>query len=192
MFVVDASVNPAGPSHAWRAAFSLMRVDLRQGLRKHLGASTHARLAAQGRRAASSASASSPGCTWGLIELITYTLRSPSAHPAELLTGLGASLWAFLLFVMLSGGLVRAIVVLHEQDDSSLLLSSPVSPRAILAARLFGNALQSCLVDGFIIIPYLDVLIFGWRAMAFSLGLSRSGSRWRWSSPASTGFSPSA
>src|SRR5271170_7190695 len=60
---------------------------------------------------------------------------------------------------MLSGGLVRALVVLHEQDDSSLLLSSPVSPRAVLAGRLFGNALQSCLVDGFIIIPYINIRI---------------------------------
>ncbi len=56
--------------------------------------------------------------------------------------------------------MVRALVVLHEQDDSSLLLSSPVSPRAVLAGRLFGNALQSCLVDGFIIIPYINVRIF--------------------------------
>ncbi len=61
---------------------------------------------------------------------------------------------------MLSGGLVRALVVLHEQDDSNLLLSSPVSPRAILAGRLFGNAMQSCLVDGFIIIPYINIRFF--------------------------------
>ena len=74
--------------------------------------------------------------------------------------GVGTSVWCFLLFVMLSGGLVRALVVLHEQDDSNLLLSSPVSPRAILAARLFGNALQSCLVDGFIIVPWINVLVF--------------------------------
>ena len=51
--------------------------------------------------------------------------------------GLSTSVWSFLLFVMLSGGLVRALVVLHEQDDSSLLLSSPVSPRAILARPPF-------------------------------------------------------
>jgi ABC-2 type transport system permease protein len=152
-------------SHPWRAAWALIRVDLRQGLRKHFATSTTRDWVLKG-----------VGLFFGLgffaalhfgaYALITYTVRSPSAHPAELLTGLGASLWAFLLFVMLSGGLVRAIVVLHEQDDSSLLLSSPVSPRAVLAARLFGNALQSCLVDGFIIVPYLDVLIFAegrWR-----------------------------
>ncbi len=55
---------------------------------------------------------------------------------------------------------MRALVVLHEQDDSNLLLSSPVLPRAILAGRLFGNALQSCLVDGFIVVPYINVRVF--------------------------------
>src|SRR6202000_1878406 len=92
--------------------------------------------------------------------LVTYTWSSPSADQSSLMAGLSAAVWSFLIFVMLSGGLVRALVVLHEQDDSSLLLSSPVSPRAILAGRLFGNALQSCLVDGFIIIPYLNVRVF--------------------------------
>jgi hypothetical protein len=75
------------------------------------------------------------------------------------MTGLSTSIWSFLVFVMLSGGLVRALVVLHEQDDSSLLLSSPARPRAILAGRLFGNALQSCLVDGFIIVPYINIRV---------------------------------
>ncbi len=46
-----------------------------------------------------------------------------------------------------------------SRTTASLLLSSPVSPRAILAGRLFGNALQSCLVDGFIIIPYINVRV---------------------------------
>ena len=99
-------------------------------------------------------------------------MRGTAARPAEVMTGLSAALWGFLLFVMLSGGLVRAIVVLHEQDDSSLLLSSPISPRAVLAARLFGNALQSCLVDGFIIVPYLDVLIFGYGQWEFVWGFA--------------------
>ena len=92
--------------------------------------------------------------------LVSYTALSPSRDMGGLMLGLSTSIWSFLLFVMMSGGLVRALVVLHEQDDSSLLLSSPVQPRAILAGRLFGNALQSCLVDGFIIIPYINIRIF--------------------------------
>jgi ABC-2 type transport system permease protein len=96
----------------------------------------------------------------GAFALFTYTWASPSVNQPDLIAGLSTSVWSFLLFVMLSGGLVRALVVLHEQDDSSLLLSSPVSPRAILAGRLFGNALQSCLVDGFIIIPYINIRVF--------------------------------
>ncbi len=90
---------------------------------------------------------------------MTYAWESTSPDKGALMTGLSTAVWSFLVFVMLSGGLVRALVVLHEQDDSSLLMASPVSPRAILAGRLFGNALQSCLVDGFIIIPYIDVRI---------------------------------
>jgi ABC-2 type transport system permease protein len=157
--------NPGVPSHAWRVAFSLIGIDLKQGLRKHAAGATLRDWLLKGG-----------GLLLGLgffaalhlgaWSLITYTMRSASARPGELMIGLGSALWAFLLFVMLSGGLVRAIVVLHEQDDSNLLLSSPISPRAVLAARLFGNALQSCLVDGFIIVPYLDVLVFGlgeWR-----------------------------
>jgi hypothetical protein len=165
MFALAQALEPPAPGHAMRAAFALMRVDLRQGLRKHLAASTPRDWLLKGMGLLFALGFFS-ALHYGAYELVTYTLRSRSAHPAVLLTGLGASIWGFLLFVMLSGGLVRAIVVLHEQDDSSLLLSSPASPRAVLAARLFGNALQSCLVDGFIIIPYLDVLIFAegqWR-----------------------------
>ena len=100
------------------------------------------------------------GLHFAALALFTYVWASPSENKAALLNGLSTSIWSFLLFVMLSGGLVRALVVLHEQDDSSLLLSSPVPPRAILAGRLFGNALQSCLVDGFIIVPYINIRIF--------------------------------
>ncbi len=154
------SSSPTLPrSHAWLIARALVWIDLKQGLRKHAAAATTRDRVLK-----------IFGLLFGLgffallhlgaYALITYTRASPSSDPASLMLGLSSALWAFLLFVMLSGGLVRAIVVLHEQDDSNLLLSSPVSPRAVLAARLFGNALQSCLVDGFIIVPYIDVLLF--------------------------------
>jgi len=94
------------------------------------------------------------------FSLVTYASLPPTHDLAGLFLGLSTSVWSFLLFVMISGGLVRALVVLHEQDDSNLLLSSPVSPRAILAAKLFGNALQSCVVDGFIIVPWINIRIF--------------------------------
>jgi ABC-2 type transport system permease protein len=159
----------AMPSRPFRVAFALIGIDLKQGLRKHMGASSTRGWLLKGG-----------GLLFGLgffaalhlgaWSLITYARRTSATDPGELMTGLGAALWAFLLFVMLSGGLVRAIVVLHEQDDASLLLSSPISPRAVLAGRLFGNALQSCLVDGFIIVPYLDVLVFGLRQWQFLCG----------------------
>ncbi len=114
------------------------------------------------------------GLHFGAFALVTYTWDTPTNDKESLMTGLSTAVWSFLVFVMLSGGLVRALVVLHEQDDSSLLLSSPVSPRAILAGRLFGNALQSCLVDGFIIIPYINIRILTLGGpLSVSLGLRR-------------------
>src|ERR1700690_1697636 len=166
MFAFAPSVSPASPwLHSFRVCASLVWNDCKQGLRKPLAGNTRRDqlLRAGG---ALFGLAFMAGLHFAAFALFTYTWLSPSKNKADLIAGLSTSVWAFLLFVMLSGGLVRALVVLHEQDDSSLLLSSPVPPRAILAARLFGNALQSCLVDGFIIIPYLDILIFGegqWR-----------------------------
>jgi ABC-2 type transport system permease protein len=148
-----------GAFHSWRIGARIVWIDCKQGLRKHLsGATARDKWLRAG------------GLLFGLaffaalhvgaFALFTFAWASPSRDKADLIAGLSTSVWTFLIFVMLSGGLVRALVVLHEQDDSSLLLSSPVSPRAVLAGRLFGNALQSCLVDGFIIIPYINVRIF--------------------------------
>lgn len=160
--------SPAGsPAHSAEVAVRLIWIDIKQGLRKHLaGNSRRDRLLRGG------------GMLFGLaflaalhlaaFALVMYAGAGYKLTPTEagshgerdLLRGVGTSVWCFLLFVMMSGGLVRALVVLHEQDDSNLLLASPTSPRAILAARLFGNALQSCLVDGFIIVPWINVLVF--------------------------------
>lgn len=152
--------SPAGSlAHSFRAGAGLVWVDIRQAIRKHLAGNTwRDKLLRTG------------GLLFGLMfmvglhfaafALFSYTWLSPSDDKPALIAGLSTSVWCFLLFVMMSGGLVRALVVLHEQDDSNLLLSSPASPRAILAARLFGNALQSCVVDGFIIIPYINIRLF--------------------------------
>ena len=97
---------------------------------------------------------------WAAYALLLYVVGTHSPEQDRLVIGVGTAIWSFLLFVMISGGLMRALVVLHEQDDTNLLLASPVSPRAILSARLFGNALQSCVVDGFIIVPWINVSAF--------------------------------
>jgi len=145
--------------HGTRVAGLLIGNDLKQGLRKHLAGPTwRARLLqAGGLVFGLGFFAGLHLCAWSLL---VYTKETPARDPATLVAGVSAALWGFLLFVMLSGGLMRALVVLHEQDDSALLLASPASPRAVLAARLFGNALQSCLVDGFIIVPWIDVRVF--------------------------------
>jgi ABC-2 type transport system permease protein len=154
------SVSAAGSwSHPFRVTAHLVWNDCKQGLRKHLAGSTRRDKLLRGGGAVFGL-AFMAGLHFAAFALFSYTWLSPSDNKADLIAGLSTSVWSFLLFVMLSGGLVRALVVLHEQDDSSLLLSSPVSPRAILAGRLFGNALQSCLVDGFIIIPYINIRVF--------------------------------
>ena len=156
-------------SHGWRVATGLARIDIKQNLRKHIaGNSWKDRLLQSGGLLFGLAFLA--GLHLAAFSLVTYTGLSPSNDRADLFAGLSTSIWSFLLFVMISGGLVRAIVVLHEQDDSNLLLSSPASPRAILAARLFGNALQSCLVDGFIIVPYINIRIFAFGQLNFIWG----------------------
>jgi ABC-2 type transport system permease protein len=154
-------IAPSGGSmaHAFGVCARLIVNDCKQGLRKHLvGNTTRDKMLRTGGGVFGLAFLA--GLHFAAFALFTYTWLSPSTDKPALIAGLSTSIWSFLLFVMLSGGLVRALVVLHEQDDSNLLLSSPVSPRAILAGRLFGNALQSCLVDGFIIVPYINVRIF--------------------------------
>lgn len=145
--------------HGARVTGLLIGNDLKQGLRKHLAGPTwRARLLQAGGLFFGLAFFA--GLHFAAWSVLVYTKETPARDPETLLAGVSAALWGFLLFVMLSGGLMRALVVLHEQDDSALLLSSPASPRAVLAARLFGNALQSCLVDGFIIVPWIDVRVF--------------------------------
>jgi hypothetical protein len=150
---------PSSWGHALRVATWLVWNDCKQGLRKHLAGTTRRDKILRSGGAVFGV-AFLVGLHFAAFALFTYVWLSPSENKAALVAGLSTSIWSFLLFVMLSGGLVRALVVLHEQDDSSLLLSAPVRPRAILAGRLFGNALQSCLVDGFIIIPYINIRIF--------------------------------
>lgn len=157
--VMPAPSTVGTPLHSFRVGFALVWNDIKQGLRKHMAGNTwRDRLLQTG------------GLLFGLtflaalhlaaFSLIVYTGVGAHEQVASLYRGLSGAIWGFLLFVMVSGGLVRALVVLHEQDDSDLLLSSPVSPRAVLAAKLFGNALQSCVVDGFIIVPWINILVF--------------------------------
>jgi ABC-2 type transport system permease protein len=152
-----------------RVAGAVIWNDIRQGLRKYqVGGTWGARVVQSG------------GALFGLLflaglhvaayEVLSFVRHSPTDDPVHLTEGLNTAVWSFLLFVMISGGLMRALVVLHEQDDSNLLLSSPVSPRAILAARLFGNALQSCVVDGFIIVPWINVRVFIFGSFSYLWG----------------------
>jgi len=162
--------SPAGSlSHSIRVGAGLAWIDIKQGVRKHLAGNTRRDRLLQAGGALFGLSFMA-GLHYAAYALVAYAGAGPTDDRAGLYAGLSTSVWSFLLFVMISGGLVRALVVLHEQDDSNLLLSSPASPRAILAARLFGNALQSCLVDGFIIVPYINVRAFIFGQLNFLWG----------------------
>jgi ABC-2 type transport system permease protein len=166
--MISASAPTAGSiAHSFRVGGRLVWIDILQGVRRHLEGKTwrDRSLRAGGFLFGFTFLAVLHICAYALLMYAGAGYNSSPAHTdahalRDLLRGVSTSVWCFLLFVMVSGGLVRALVVLHEQDDSNLLLSSPVSPRSILAARLLGSALQSCLVDGFIIVPWINVLVF--------------------------------
>ncbi|MEI9998109.1 MAG: hypothetical protein WDO13_02520 [Verrucomicrobiota bacterium] len=162
--------------HALRVFGLLIAIDLRQGLRKHLAVRSRRDVLLRVIGLAFFLTFL-VSLHLGAYAVLIYTAGSPSRDLPALLAGLGTAVWSFLLFVMISGGLVRALVVLHEQDDSSLLLASPVSPRAVLAGRLLGNALQSCLVDGFIIVPWIDIRVL------FGDGTGHAGWAYLWGYP---------
>lgn len=170
MQTASAIASPSGSLlHSWRVACSLVWIDIKQGLRKHMAGHSWRDRLLQGSGALFGL-AFMAGLHLAAFSLVIYAGVSPSEDRNGLFAGISTSIWCFLIFVMISGGLARALVVLHEQDDSSLLLSSPVSPRAVLAARLFGNALQSCVVDGFIIVPYINVRAFVFHQLNFLWG----------------------
>ena len=159
---MSAAAGTAG--HAWDVAARIFWIDTKQGLRKHLAVKDRRDrvLKALGLLFGLAFLTVLHICAYALIVYAGAGIKfaQPPVDAVAVLRGLNTAVWGFLLFVMIGGGLVRAIVVLHEQDDGSLLLSSPASARAVLAARLLGNSLQSCLVDGFIIVPWIDVLVF--------------------------------
>ncbi len=70
-------------------------------------------------------------------------------------------IWFFFGFFMLGASMNHAVTVLFERADFDLLLSSPVSPRAILLARLTGMATSSALAVAFFLLPMLNGAAIG-------------------------------
>ena len=64
--------------------------------------------------------------------------------------------WFFFGFVMLSAAMNQAISVLFERSDFDLLLSSPVSPRAILLARTATMSVGAASSAALLLLPLLN------------------------------------
>jgi ABC-2 type transport system permease protein len=75
-----------------------------------------------------------------------------------------AGVWAFFAFLMLGASMNQAISLFFERADFDLLLSAPVSTRAVLLARLTGLAVSACLGAALLLMPLLDGIILGYSA----------------------------
>jgi ABC-2 type transport system permease protein len=69
--------------------------------------------------------------------------------------------WGLFAFAMLGAAANQVIAVVFERADFDFLLSSPVSPRAILWARLAAIALSSFLSVGLFLTPLIDGMVIG-------------------------------
>jgi ABC-2 type transport system permease protein len=81
---------------------------------------------------------------------IFFALRPTFSLGAETLA------WLFFAFLMLGAAMNHAITVLFERADFDLLLASPVSPRAILLARLAAMTCGAALSAAFFLVPLLN------------------------------------
>ncbi len=91
--------------------------------------------------------------------------RTPSlpARAAALGLTIGG---AFVLLLMISRSLITAVQALYARGDMDLLLSSPVSPRAIIAVRASFIAASVTMEFGLLIWPFANVFVLfgllGW------------------------------
>ncbi|MEO5958955.1 MAG: hypothetical protein ABIZ49_09245 [Opitutaceae bacterium] len=102
-------------------------------------------------------------CIFNAIAIgIFFAFRQSPPLGAETLA------WLFFGFLMLGAAMNQAIVVLFERADFDLLLPSPVSPRAILLARLATVTVGAALAVAMFLLPLLNgaLLAVSWRYAA--------------------------
>lgn len=75
--------------------------------------------------------------------------------------GIETGLWAFFGFLMLGAAMNQAISLFFERADFDLLLSSPVTTRAILLARVAVMSVSAFIGAGLLLMPLLDGIIIG-------------------------------
>jgi len=69
--------------------------------------------------------------------------------------------WGFFSFAMLGAAANQVVAIVFERADFDFLLSSPVSPQAILWARLAAIATTSFLSVGLFLMPIIDGAVIG-------------------------------
>ncbi|ATC64974.1 hypothetical protein CMV30_13920 [Nibricoccus aquaticus] len=92
------------------------------------------------------------------ILLFTHLQQTPPL-------GLEAGLWAFFGFLMLGASMNQAIGLFFERADFDLLLSSPVSTRAILLARIAVMSTGAFIGASLLLLPLLNGVIIGFSPM---------------------------
>lgn len=124
----------------------------------------------------------------GVAFLVFANVRQPPPLQIE------AAGWYFFTFFMLGAAMNTAIGLLYERADFDLLLSSPVSARAVLFARVATLGLSALFSVAFFLLPLLNGLTFfqdwryaaGWlvwiflAALCASLGVTLTLSLVRW------------
>ncbi len=91
----------------------------------------------------------------GVAILTFFALRTAPPLVAETIA------WFFVAFVMLGASVNNAVTVLFERADFDLLLSSPVSPAAILLARMMAMIATAAVSIGIFLVPILNGAIIG-------------------------------
>jgi ABC-2 type transport system permease protein len=92
--------------------------------------------------------------------------RTPSLPSRAAALGLTVG-GAFVLFLMISRSLITAVQALYARGDMDLLLSSPLSPRTIIAVRASFIAASVTVEFGLLIWPFANVFVlFGLLAWA--------------------------
>lgn len=99
------------------------------------------------------------GIVFVLVQAVTILMFIGLRRPPPL--GIEAFAWFFIGFVMLGAGMNTAVTVLFERADFDLLLSAPISPRAILLARLCAMTAAAALAVAFFFVPMLNGAIIG-------------------------------
>jgi len=105
-----------------------------------------------------------------LLHLIAIPIALAIKHTPSLpsrAVALGLTIGgAFVLFLMISRSLITAVQALYARGDMDLLLSSPLSPRAIIAVRASFIAASVTTEFGLLVWPFANVFVlfglFGW------------------------------